>query len=286
MKALHLTWLAHDGAPKTARIPLWAVLAPFVLFSCVVAMLAVLWNGPWSPGRLREGLEQLERENMRMDRELRTARNGLERARTSVRMPEKDRAALRDLAGLPRTGEPQAEEDPGSGAVDVGLMLRKARSIRTGYDAIMDWFQRHPGETGHLPTIRPIRADRILVENFGTALDPFTGQTIEYPGLSWSVPVGTPLWATGAGTVVAVGNHARWGRYVEIRHDSRCLTLYGHLSRVDVKEGETVVRGQVLGLAGESGKTTAPQVAYAVFVDGEPIDPSTFLLPEGVDAAK
>jgi len=287
MKALHLTWLSREGSPKTARIPLWVVLAPFVLFLCVVTMLAVLWNGPWSPGKLREGLEQLQRENFRMDREIQTARKGLEQARISVRMPEKDWQGMRDLAGLPRETESDVvEKESVSDVPDVGQMLRRARSIRSGYDAVMNWFQLHPAETGRLPTIRPLRADRPVVENFGSTLDPFTGQSIEYPGLSWSAPVGTPVWATGAGVVSSVGNHPRWGRFVEIRHDRRCLTFYGHLSRVDVKDGETVVRGQVLGLAGESGKTTGPQVSYAVFVDGEAIDPGTFLLPERREAAK
>jgi murein DD-endopeptidase MepM/ murein hydrolase activator NlpD len=246
----------------------------------VAIMLGVLWNGPWSPDHLRDRLDQMERSNRSLDRELRTASKGLDVARSSAYMSEKDRAFVRGLAGIPMEDDTDVEE--GANVPDVGEMLEKAQRIRAGYDAMIDWFRKHPAETGRLPTIRPVEADRPLAEQFGSVLDPFTGQHIEYPGLSWSTPVGTPVWATGAGKVVAVGTQARWGKYVEIRHDQRCLTFYGHLSRVDVKEDETIVRGQVLGLSGASGKVTGPQVSYAVFLDGEPVDPTSFLLPEGV----
>ncbi len=283
MKALHLTWLSEERTPRTAKIPLWVVLAPALLLLLAAITLAVLWNGPWSPAHLRERLDQLERHNQSLDRELGMASKGLELARSSTHMTETDAGSIRGLAGLPQVDDSDVEL--GESVPDVGEMLEKARRIRAGYDAMIDWFRKHPAETGRLPTIRPVLADKPLVEQFGFVLDPFTGQRIEYPGLSWSTPVGTPVWATGAGKVVAVGTQARWGKYVEVRHDGRCLTFYGHLSRVDVKEDETVARGQVLGLSGESGKVTGPQVSYAVFMDGEPVDPTTFLLPEGAAAA-
>jgi murein DD-endopeptidase MepM/ murein hydrolase activator NlpD len=280
MKALHLTWLSEDGKPRTVKIPLWAVFAPVGLLLAVAVLLGVLWSGPWSPPRLRDRLDRLERGNQRLDRELLTARKGLEEVSTAVRMSDKEKERVRELAGMPKDTGTTPSLDEGEGLPDVGKMLQEARRIREGYDAMEDWFQRHPSETGRLPTIRPVRADEPLVEQFGPVLDPFTGQHIEFPGLSWSTPLGTPVWATGAGTVVSVGFQARWGKYVEIRHDERCVTFYGHLSRVDVEEGATVVRGQVLGLSGESGKVTGPQVTYAVFMDGEPTDPRSFLLPE------
>jgi len=278
MKALHLTWLSDDGKPRTVKVPLWAVFSPAALFLLVAILLGILWSGPWSPLQLRERLDRLERGNQRLDRELATARTGLEEVSSAVRMSGKEMEQVRELAGMPKDVDVPAPVE--EGLPDVGEMLAKARGIREGYDAMEDWFQKHPAETGRLPTIRPVRADEPLVEQFGPVLDPFTGQHIEFPGLSWSTPVGTPVWATGAGTVVSVGSQARWGKFVEIRHDERCITFYGHLSTVDVKEDETVVRGQVLGLSGESGKVTGPQVSYAVFIDGQAVDPRSFLLPE------
>ena len=283
MKALHLTWLSGEGIPQTAKIPLWVVLAPALVLVLIAITLGVLWSGPWSPDHLRERLDQMERHNQSLDRELRTASKGLELARSSSHMTGKYLDFVHGLAGTPKLEDTVG--DVGEGVPDVNEMLDKAHRIRAGYDAMIDWFRKHPAETGRLPTIRPVEADKPLAEQFGTVLDPFTGQNIEYPGLSWSTPVGTPVWATGAGKVVAVGTQARWGKYVEIRHDERCLTFYGHLSRIDVKEDEIVARGQVLGLSGSSGKVTGPQVSYAVFMDGDPVDPTSFLLPERTPAA-
>lgn len=163
---------------------------------------------------------------------------------------------------------------------DVGGLLAKAKTIRQGYDQLIDWFQKHPTELGRLPTIRPVRADYPLVGDFGRQMDPFTGQVVSFPGLTWAVPVGTPVWATGAGTILAVGEQPRWGKYIEIRHDDRVITVYTHLSRIDVKPSASVNRGQVIGLSGQSGKVMAPALFYSVFLDREAIDPSEFLLPE------
>lgn len=277
MRSLHLRWLSGDGTPRTARIPLWLVLAPVVAPMVLAVVLALLWNGEWSPARLREKLDALERGNERINRKLTTANRGVEAARKALRIPDRDRLSIRELAGLPQEEEVVEAEER---VPDVAEMIAKARGIRVGYEAMEKWFETHPAETGRLPTIRPVSADHPLVEDFGTMLDPFTGQEIEFPGLSWSVPVGTPVWATGAGTVAATGTQGRWGKFVEIRHDKRCLTFYAHLSRIDVKEGDAVGRGQVVGLSGESGKVTGSQLTYAVYLDGEPVDPAAFLLPE------
>jgi murein DD-endopeptidase MepM/ murein hydrolase activator NlpD len=277
MKSLHLRWLAGDGRPRAFQVPLWLLVLPLVVPLLLALALAVLWSGDWSPSRLRDRLDAVTREDERLDRELSTARGGMELARKALRMSDKERQSVEDLSGMTRAPE---EGEVARPIPDVGAMIASARRIRSGYDAMQTWFESHPSETGRLPTIRPVPSSWPLVEDFGTELDPFTGQEIEFPGMAWSVPVGTPVWATGAGTVVAVGTQGRWGKYIEIRHDPRCVTFYAHLSRIDAKEGETLVRGQVVGLSGESGKVTAPQLVYAVFLDGEAVDPAAFLLPE------
>ena len=268
--------MARNGRPRAASFPLWLVVVPVATPILLGVVLAALWRGEWSPSRLREKLEVVRRDNDRLDRELATARGGMESARRALRLPEKERQSLAELAGVGGAEPPPVE----ARLPDVDEMIAKARRIRQGYDAMGTWFETHPSQTGRLPTIRPVASTWPVVESFGRERDPYTGQVSEYPGVAWSVPEGTPVWATGAGTVSSVGNQGRWGRYVEIRHDNRCLTFYGHLSRVDVREGETVVRGQVVGLSGRTGMVMGPRMAYAVLLDGDPVDPSGFLLPE------
>ena len=284
MKPIFITWQDSNERPRVLRIPLWIVAVPLATVTGLGIALQLLWNSPWSPQRLRERLDLTLAKNARIQSELQRGESGLLEARKAIQLEPTERDRLRGLAGirpskadtlLPSTGLFGRDSVP-----DVGALLAKARGIRQGYDQMIDWFQRHPAELGRLPTIRPIHANHPTVGDFGKQTDPFTGQSMTFPGLTWEVPLGTPVWATGAGSVISAAEQPRWGKYVEIRHDDRVITIYAHLSRLDVKEGESVSRGQVVGLSGQSGRVIAPAVFYAVFLDGDAIDPADFLLPE------
>jgi murein DD-endopeptidase MepM/ murein hydrolase activator NlpD len=284
VKPIYITLQDEFGRPKVLRIPLWIVLAPILAVAILGATLQILWNSPWSPSRLRDQLAITSAKNERLRLELERGEAGLSAARKAIQLDAAERDRLRALAGI-QSAPSGANQRSGlfsrDSVPDVGGLLARAKTIRQGYDQMIDWFQKHPGELGRLPTIRPVRADHPLVGDFGRQTDPFTGQAVSFPGLTWAVPVGTPVWATGAGTILAVGDQPRWGKYVEIRHDDRVVTVYTHLSRIDVKPDASVNRGQVIGLSGQSGKVIAPALFYAVFLDREAIDPTEFLLPEG-----
>jgi len=284
VKPIFITWQDGNERPRVLRIPLWIVAAPPLVVVALAMALRVVWDSPWSPRTLRDRMERSRSRNERVQAELERGEAGLSAARKAIRLDRAELERLRGLAGQGAAARDSAAKArgifAGDSVPDVGRLLSQARSIRQGYDQMIEWFQRHPAEVGRIPTIRPVHADRAQVGDFGTQTDPFTGQSMEFPGATWAVPVGTPVWATGAGTVVAAGDLPRWGKYVKIRHDDRVITFYAHLSRVDAKEGESVGRGQVVGLSGQSGKVIAPAVFYAVFLDGDPIDPHDFLLPE------
>lgn len=287
VKPIYITLQDEFERPKVLRIPIWIVVAPLLAIAVLGVALQILWNSPWSPGRLRDQLAITSAKNERLRLELERGEAGLSAARKAIQLDADERNRLRALAGmkaLPSGAGQRSGLFSRDSVPDVGGLLAQAKTIRQGYDQMIDWFQRHPAELGRLPTIRPVRANHPLVGDFGKQTDPFTGQAVSFPGLTWAVPVGTPVWATGAGTVQALGEQPRWGKYVEVRHDDRVITVYTHLSRIDVKKDVAVNRGQVIGLSGQSGKVIAPALFYAVFLDGEPIDPTQFLLPEGTGA--
>jgi murein DD-endopeptidase MepM/ murein hydrolase activator NlpD len=282
VKPIYITLQDEFGRPKVLRISSWVVLAPIVAVAILGIALQVLWNSPWSPGRLRERLAITSTKNERLRLELERGEAGLSATRKAIQIEASEKERLRALAGIqaPASGVPRTGLFGRDSVPDVGGLLARAKTIRQGYDQMIDWFQKHPTELARLPTIRPVRANHPLVGDFGRQTDPFTGQAVSFPGLTWAVPVGTPVWATGAGTIHQVGDQPRWGRYVQVRHDDRVVTIYTHLSRIDVKVGTSVNRGQIIGLSGQSGKVIAPALFYAVFLDGEAVDPSQFLLPE------
>jgi murein DD-endopeptidase MepM/ murein hydrolase activator NlpD len=101
----------------------------------------------------------------------------------------------------------------------------------------------------------------------------------DHPGLDIAVPEGTWVRAAGAGVVLDVGEDPVYGRFVTLDHGGGLVTLYGHASRTFVMRGEQIRRNEVIALSGNTGRSTAPHLHFEIRRDGEPLDPTTFVLP-------
>jgi murein DD-endopeptidase MepM/ murein hydrolase activator NlpD len=108
---------------------------------------------------------------------------------------------------------------------------------------------------------------------YGWRDDPFTGERAFHGGLDIAAPAGTAVLATADGTVRAIGEHPRLGKYVMLRFPDGSEATYGHLESIAVASGQKVVRGETLGGVGSSGRSTGPHLDYRVKVNGEHIDP-------------
>jgi murein DD-endopeptidase MepM/ murein hydrolase activator NlpD len=98
-----------------------------------------------------------------------------------------------------------------------------------------------------------------------------------HAGLDVAVGTGTPLRAAAAGRVIATGDYFYSGKSVFLDHGQGFITLYIHMSRLDVKEGDSVERGAALGLSGATGRVTGPHLHWAVLLNGVYVDPELFL---------
>jgi murein DD-endopeptidase MepM/ murein hydrolase activator NlpD len=94
-----------------------------------------------------------------------------------------------------------------------------------------------------------------------------------HPGIDIAVPLGTPVRASGGGSVSEAGYNADYGMFVLLRHPSGYETMYGHMSRLIAAEGDQVQAGQVIGLSGNSGRSTAPHLHFEIRRDEKSIDP-------------
>jgi murein DD-endopeptidase MepM/ murein hydrolase activator NlpD len=94
-----------------------------------------------------------------------------------------------------------------------------------------------------------------------------------HPGIDIAVPLGTPVRASGGGSVTAAGYEADYGLFVLLRHPSGYETMYGHMSRLIAAEGDEVQAGQVIGLSGNSGRSTAPHLHFEIRRDDKSVDP-------------
>jgi hypothetical protein len=128
-----------------------------------------------------------------------------------------------------------------------------------------------------VPIRRPLAGDIETTSGFGVRMDPFLRSLAMHTGLDFRGNIGEPVRSTAAGKVVTAGWSGGYGKMVEIDHGNGLATRYGHLSAIDVVEGQTVRIGQVIGKVGTTGRSTGPHLHYETRIDGDAIDPQKFL---------
>lgn len=139
-----------------------------------------------------------------------------------------------------------------------------------------------------LPTIQPVNVG-YNASGFGWRSDPITGRSAFHEGIDFSGPSGTPIVAAAGGVVVAAEYHAQFGNMIEIDHGGDIMTRYAHASRVHVKLGDIVKRGQRIADIGSTGRSTGAHLHFEVHVKGVPQNPHKFLsagLAQGQLSAK
>jgi murein DD-endopeptidase MepM/ murein hydrolase activator NlpD len=127
-----------------------------------------------------------------------------------------------------------------------------------------------------IPTQQPVGSGH-LGSAFGWRIDPFTGRSALHTGLDFQADPGTPILAAAGGVVVASEHHFAYGNMVEVDHGNQLITRYAHASRLHVKKGDLVKRGQRIADVGSSGRSTGPHLHFEVMVQGVPQDPQKFL---------
>ncbi len=157
------------------------------------------------------------------------------------------------------------------------------------YDFIANELSSASDRTAHIPAIQPISEKylRAMASGYGYRRDPVYGTTRFHEGMDFSSPVGTPVYATGDGTVTYGSWKSQYGNLIEIDHGYNYTTRYAHLSQILVKPGQKVKRGDLIGKVGNTGKSTGPHLHYEVRFRGEPQNPVNYyfydLTPEEYD---
>ncbi len=130
-----------------------------------------------------------------------------------------------------------------------------------------------------IPSVEPIPQDETrLSSGFGERMHPIYKIGKAHLGLDFTSPVGTPIHATGDATVEFAGyNSSGYGNHVILNHGYGYQTLYGHMSKVLVRRGQKVKRGDIIGEVGSTGLSSGPHLHYEVIKDGEHLDPINFL---------
>ncbi len=172
----------------------------------------------------------------------------------------------------------------------LDIIAKEAYVQSKSYDEILKLAQNKEKMLASLPAIMPISNKDLkrTASGWGFRIHPVYKIRKFHYGMDFTAPVGTEIYATGDGVVKEIDNaHSGYGRVIVIDHGFGYETLYGHMSEFNVKEGQTVKRGSVIGYVGNSGTSTGPHVHYEVHKNGKPVNPQYFyfkdLSPEEFD---
>lgn len=130
-----------------------------------------------------------------------------------------------------------------------------------------------------IPAIQPVSNEDLtrMASGFGYRTDPFTKARKKHWGMDFTAPRGTPIYATGDGTVSrADATASGYGKHIRITHGYGYESLYAHLSKYNVRKGQKVKRGDLIGFVGSTGRSEAPHLHYEIFKDKERINPIHF----------
>jgi murein DD-endopeptidase MepM/ murein hydrolase activator NlpD len=194
------------------------------------------------------------------------------------------------VAGLAGLKPEELKPQPGSGGalvsgrdLTVDELLQAMEQLDRSSGSGVDWLTAVESrlfdqkiKQSLVPTEEPVSGGRVG-SPFGFRIDPITGRSALHTGLDFPADVGTPVVAAAGGVVVVEDLHPAYGNMVEIDHGNSLITRYAHNSKVLVKKGDIVKRGQKIAEVGSTGRSTGPHLHFEVWVSGVVQDPSRFL---------
>jgi len=164
---------------------------------------------------------------------------------------------------------------------DINRILRQSKLQKDSYSELLEILQKESEIRDCTPSIKPLKGG-FLSSRFGRRMDPYTGRIAFHGGVDFFARTGTPVIATADGTVTMAKNDGGIGLAVEINHGNGFKTRYGHLSSILVKRGQSVKRGETIGLVGNTGRSTGPHLHYEVQFRKDLRNPLDYIIPEDV----
>lgn len=160
----------------------------------------------------------------------------------------------------------------------VDRIARQLYVQSNSFDEVFEMARNKADMLASIPAIMPIaRGTDRLVSGFGYRIHPIFKRLRMHTGVDFAAPTGTPIFATGNGVIVrAEHDHSGYGLMVKIDHGFGYRTLYAHLSKISVRVGQRVSRGEVLGLVGSTGLSVGPHLHYEVIRNGRTVNPVSY----------
>jgi len=292
----------HTSEPSKIVEVSYGVLRSLAIGVGIVAVLALLLGyAAVSHTADQQRTVHLRQENLRLEQQLGELNGRLSTLTDTLsRIAQRD-ARIRVLANLepidPQVQEagvggpaepaaPGASESPAMRQsheirVDLNGLIRRANLLALSFREAADSLATHSARLAATPSIMPTQG--WLTSAFSAMrTHPILHVARPHEGIDVTAPMGTPIEAPAAGVVIETGWENGYGNTVSIDHGYGIVTKFAHTSKILVHEGQRVSRGQRIALVGNSGLATGPHLHYEVHVNGRPVDPLRYVLPEHV----
>ncbi|HIZ01924.1 MAG TPA: M23 family metallopeptidase [Candidatus Bacteroides merdipullorum] len=160
----------------------------------------------------------------------------------------------------------------------LDLLTKQLYIQSRSFDEVVEMCRQHDEMLRCIPAIQPVSNKDLkkTASGYGTRIDPIYGTTRFHAGMDFSANPGTDVYATGDGTVVKMGWQTGYGNIIVIDHGFGYETWYAHLQEFRTRLGKKVVRGEVIGGVGSTGKSTGPHLHYEVHVKGRVVNPVNY----------
>jgi len=235
--------------------------------------------------RLTQENQELRKSNEKFDESLADLRSRLAEFETKatkfammagVEDPQSQQLAAGgssfDLKGLsPKASQAVIESE-------INTLKERSGALQDTFRVLDVAFQKQSLLLSSTPSIYPVHG--LLGNGYGWRRDPFTGMRDFHQGLDLVAPIGTKVVAPADGIVTKVGQSGGFGNSIFISHGYGIISRYGHLSGFNVKVGQRVKRGDVIGMVGSTGRSTGPHLHYELLVHQHNVDPIKYILEE------
>ncbi len=288
--------LQKESDERIAQLRINSSQAIFLVLTCTFIFLSIIYLSAeiMSDMLYEKRLDEFKKNYSTMSNNLKVLQKKLDDLDNKVLViNEKDRA-VRNYAGMPEidldirklgTGgygiksnilsdnmAPMINEELIALQLDIEKISRNVNLEIKSYEAIYDKVKKDINRISKIPSIRPVKGG-YLNSSFGYRKDPIDNVTRFHQGQDITVKSGTPIYSPADGIVKRAYYAGGFGNHIKLDHGNGYTTLFAHLSKIKVKHGQKVLRGEVIGLTGNTGRSTAPHLHYEIHHYGESKNP-------------
>jgi murein DD-endopeptidase MepM/ murein hydrolase activator NlpD len=280
--------------PRQFHIPAWTIRLSLILLPILILLgITILLDYRYIASQINENRE-LQTENRKLRQDVQFYQSRLDSMESSLERIENFSSRLKMITNLMDRDQLSQQMEaplPSSVIAEKPAELKSSNPVEFNFDQITnrsyaleqnlhelyELLSDQRSFLNALPTKKP--SGGVFTSGFGVRVSPMGDATEKmHEGLDIAASVGTPILTPAAGTVVFAGKKSGYGQIVMVDHGYGLETWYGHTSRVLVRPGQKIKRGQAIALVGNSGRSTGSHLHYEVHVNGIPVDPINYIL--------